>query len=301
MGHIQRAGHMDVSNTVDVSDAAAVAEAVSEVLGGCYPGLDLSVLAILFRDFSRLYSGNYPGYRACDVRYHNAQHVLDVTLAMARLLDGYERNHASDEALGPELAMIGIAAALFHDAGYIRRTRDSRHKNGAAYTRVHVSRSIRFVSSYLPQVGLEHMVGPCARIMHFTGYEVDLQDVTVANDQEHVLGRLLGTADLIAQMADIGYAQKCHDFLYEEFAVGGLASGENEVVHNGVTYHSAKHLLHQTPAFIQTAIDVRLNGLFNGVHRYAAVYFGGQHLYMDAIQENFRGLMAMLHDTASSP
>ena len=32
----------------------------------------------------------YPGYRACDTEYHNLQHTLDVTLAMARLMDGYE-------------------------------------------------------------------------------------------------------------------------------------------------------------------------------------------------------------------
>jgi hypothetical protein len=298
MGHIQRAGHMDVSNTVDVSNAATVAAAVTAILARCYPALDPSPLGVLFRDFNRLYSGNFPGYRACDVRYHNAQHVLDVTLAMARLLDGYERSHLADETLGPDMALVGIAAALFHDSGYIRRTRDSRHKNGAAYTRVHVSRGIRFVSDYLPQVGLECMVGPCTRIMHFTGYEVDPTDLRVANEQENLLGKLLGTADLIAQMADIHYAQKCHDFLYEEFTAGGIAGGTNDDSHDSAKYRSAGQLLDQTPAFMQTAIDERLNGYFNSVHRYAAEHFGGRHLYMDAIQENSCRLLAMLNGAA---
>ena len=143
MGDFQRAGHMDVSNTVDLSDPVMVAAVVTRILATCYPGADLSPLAILFHDCNRLYSGSYPGYRACDVRYHNAQHVLDVTLAMARLLDGYERSRAPEDALGVDLAMTGIAAALFHDSGYIRRTRDTRHKNGAEYTRIHVSRASR--------------------------------------------------------------------------------------------------------------------------------------------------------------
>jgi hypothetical protein len=294
MGILERAGHMDVSNTVDVSDTVSVASTVTSILSACYPGADLSPLAVLFYDFDRLYTGAYPGYRACDVRYHNSQHVLDVTLAMARLLDGHERSHPAEEALGPERAMIGIAAALFHDSGYIRRTRDSRHKNGAAYTRIHVSRGIRFLTDYLPTVGLNHMVAPCARILHFTGYEVDPADVPVADEREHTLGKLLGTADLIAQMADLEYVQKCREYLYEEFAAGGLAGEAGGEGYKGVIYKSPEQLLDQTPEFMRTAIDERLNGHFNGVHRYAANHFGGHHLYMDAIQENCRDLVAML-------
>lgn len=292
MGHFQRAGHMDVSNTVDVTDPVAVADAVTQLLGSCYPGFDLAPLALLFRDFSRLYSGRYPGFRACDVRYHNTQHVLDVTLAMARLLHGYGRSHPDGAALDPEMALVGIAAALFHDSGYIRRTHDTRHKNGAAYTRIHVSRGIRFISDYLPQVGLQYMVGPCRRILHFTGYEVDPRDLTVANEQEHLLGKFLGTADLIAQMADLEYVQKCRDYLYEEFAEGGMAGATSSESYKGAIFRSPAELLQKTPGFIRTAIEVRLDGHFNGVHRYAAI--GGRHLYMDAIHENNRSLEAML-------
>jgi hypothetical protein len=290
----QRPGHMDVSNTVDVSDPEAVAVAVTDILARCYPNFDLSPLALLFRDFSRLYDGSYPGFRACDVRYHNTQHVLDVTLAMARLLDGYAASRPPGGGLDGELAMIGIAAALFHDSGYIRRKRDNRHKNGAAYTRVHVSRGIRFVCDYLPQVQLDYMVGPCARILHFTGYEVDPRDLTVANEQEHLLGKLLGTADLIAQMADISYAQKCRDYLYEEFAAGGMAGEHSSEAYKGAIYRSPEQLLQQTPRFIRTAIDVRLDGHFNGVHRYAANHFQGRHLYMEAIEANRLSLEGML-------
>lgn len=298
MGHFQRAGHMDVSNTVDISDPAAVAGAVKQILGDCYPDADLAALTVLFRDFSRLYSGNYPGYRACDVRYHNTQHVLDVTLAMARLLDGHERNCPTQDRLGPRMAMIGIAAALFHDSGYIRHTRDTRNKNGAAYTRVHVSRGIRFITGYLPQVGLQDMVGPCTRILRFTGHEVDPTDLPVADAREHLLGKLLGTADLIAQMADATYAQKCRDYLFEEFAAGGLAGDGSDGAR--VLYRTPEQLLRQTPQFMRSAIAVRLDGHFNGVHRYAADHFDGRHLYMDAIQENCRNLEASLARHAAS-
>jgi len=299
MGQFQRAGYMDVSNTVDVTAPTAVANAVTHILQAHYPDFDLATLARLFHDFNRLYSGSYPGYRACDVGYHNTQHVLDVTLAMARLLDGHARSHPDGNGPGPavldaKLAMIGIAAALFHDSGYIRRTRDSRNKNGAAYTRIHVSRGIRFVTDYLPQVGLDDMVGPCTRILHFTGYEVDPRALTVANEREHLLGKLLGTADLLAQMADLEYVQKCRDYLYEEFAAGGLAGSSSCATYKGAIYRSPEDLLRQTPGFMRTAIAVRLDGHFDGVHRYAAEHFDGRHLYMDAILENGRSLEAIL-------
>jgi len=294
MGQAQRAGHMDVSNTVDVSDPVAVADSVRGILENRYEGFDFSPIEVLARDFSRLYRGSFPGFRACDIKYHDIQHVLDVTLAMARLLDGHDRSHDRAQCLGPELALAGIAAALFHDSGYIRRTRDSRHQNGAAYTRVHVGRGARFMADYLPQVGLRHMVGVCTRIVYFTGYTVAPGNIEVADSRERRLGSLLGTADLIAQMADIDYARKCRDHLYEEFEVGGMTGKFGRQDHTGIVYRSPEHLLETTPDFMRKAIDERLNDHFDRAHRYAAVHFGGSNLYMDAIQTNFDDLEAIL-------
>lgn len=294
MGQIQRACHMDVSNSVDVTDCTAVAAAVQTMLVNRYPALDPEPLAVLFADFNRLYSGSYPGFHGCDIHYHNMQHVLDVTLAMARLLEGHARCHAPTEQLGEDLVVMGIAAALFHDSGYIRRRNDTRHTNGAAYTRIHVRRSARFLSEYLPTVGLQDLAGTCARIVHFTGYEIEPGDIRVENSQERLLGTLLGTADLIAQMADIDYPRKCREHLYEEFVIGGMAGEHGDYTHTGTIYRSPDQLLSMTPHFIRSAIDVRLDGHFNSVHRYAAEHFDGRHLYMDAIEENCRGLEALL-------
>jgi len=294
MGQAGRAAHMDVSNTVDVSDPAAVSAEVCRILSACYPGSDFSQIEILVADFSRLYRGSYPGFSACDIGYHDMQHVLDVTLAMARLLDGHDRSETGGLYLGPELALAGVAAALFHDSGYIRRTRDSRNKNGAAYTRVHVSRSARFMQEYLPGAGMPHMMGVCTRIVHFTGYEIDPEYIEVHNDRERRLGELLGTADLIAQMADVDYARKCREYLYEEFRAGGLA-GEHAAQYPGVTvFRSPQDLLESTPDFMRNAIAVRLDAQFGGVYRFAAAHFGGDDLYMDAIRTNSRRLEAEL-------
>jgi hypothetical protein len=285
---------MDVSNSVDVTDPDAVSAALITILGRRYPGADFSVVEQLVADLTRLYRGDYPGFSACDIGYHNLQHVLDVTLAMARLLDGHDRVENGGTRLGPELAVAGVAAALFHDSGYIRRTRDTRNKSGAAYTRVHVSRSARFMAEYLPSVGLGELAGICTRIVHFTGYEIDPANIVVTSPGERRLGELLGTADLIAQMADVDYARKCRDHLFEEFRVCGLA-GEHVSQYPGATvFRSPEHLLESTPGFIRNAIDTRLVRQFGSVFRYAAAHFHGDDLYMDAIRKNYSALEAEL-------
>ena len=294
MGQVARSAHMDVSNTVDVTEPGDVAAAVRRILEARYALFDFTPVDTLVADLSRLYRGDYPGFSACDIGYHNLQHVLDVTLAMSRLVDGHDWIEADGARLGPELALAGIAAALFHDSGYIRRARDTRHKNGAAYTRVHVSRSARFLEEYLPGAGMSQLAGVCTRIVHFTGYELTPSEIVVANPQERRLGELLGTADLIAQMADVDYARKCREHLFEEFRVGGLA-GEHASQYPGATvFRSPEHLLESTPAFIRNAIDSRLEGQFGGVYRYAAEHFDGEDLYMNAILHNCRTLEAEL-------
>jgi hypothetical protein len=290
----QRASHMDVSNTVDVTDSNAVIAALRSILDGRYPDFDFAPINIFVEDFIRLYQGEYPGYEACDVSYHNIQHVLDVTLAMARLIDGHEGITGEHERLGPELALVGIASAVFHDSGYIRRSGDEEHKNGAAYTRIHVSRSARFMEEYFPTIGHASLASLCMRIVHFTGYEVDPCNIEVHNAKEYLLGSLLGTADLIAQMADKNYIQKCHDFLYTEFVAGGIAGDTGLEGYAAPVYHSAGHLLASTPRFMRTAREVRLDGYFNGVYRYAEEFFGGPNLYMDAIEINRQKLERLL-------
>lgn len=289
-----RARDMDVSNRIDVTDPVAVTMGIMDILAAhCTPSA-LEAVPMLVADFARLYRGEYPGYHACDVGYHNIQHVLDVTLAMARLMDGYLKVRGEEAPLGEELIVAGIACALFHDAGYIRRLHDSRHANGAEYTRIHVSRSARFMKEYLPTVGLEFASPTCQRIVHFTGYEVNPTDIAVPTEAERTLGWLLGTADLIAQMADVAYLEKCRDHLYTEFVGGGMAVGESKSTETGIVYQSPAHLMQSTPNFVRSAIQVRLDGYFHSHYHYAAEHFGGPNLYMDAIEENCSRLEAIL-------
>ncbi|TXS92111.1 hypothetical protein FV139_15420 [Parahaliea maris] len=294
-----RAPHLDVSESVDVTRPAAVAEALCELFSRRYPGHPTAIIERLVDDFARLYRGDYPGFHACDVKYHDVQHVLDVTLAMARLMDGYEQAAPEAARLGPEQALTGICAALFHDAGYIRRTHDTRHGNGAAYTRIHVNRSARWLREYLPGIGLGRLAGPASRIVMFTNCSRDPATVPTRTPAERLLGELLGTADLMAQLADVCYVQKCRDYLFDEFVEGGIAGSRAEG-YLGSTYRTANDLLKSTPAFIRWAIRERLEEGFHGAYHYVEPQFGGANPYMEAIADNYARLEASLSHSASA-
>jgi hypothetical protein len=216
---------------------------------------------------------------------------------MARLIDGHDASHPPERQLGPDLALKGIAAALFHDSGYIRRRRDTRQKNGAAYTHIHVSRSARFMAEYFPQVGLDRLLPTCSTIVYFTSYLLDPATIEVASSRERRLGELLGTADLIAQMADVEYLGKLRNHLYAEFEAGGMAGEKAYRTHTGFIYDSPQHLLELTPDFIRNSIELRLERYFGGAFRYAANHFGGPDLYMEAILENSGKLEALLAES----
>lgn len=287
-----RSPDRDVTNTVDVTDPMAVYEAIVELLHPRFPDLPRKKLQRAFIDFERLYQGEYPGFHGCDTAYHDIQHVLDVTLAAARLIDGYEAS--GKESLGSRLALVGVLVALFHDAGYIRRKGDSRHSNGAEYTRVHVSRSARFLVEYLPTIGLGGVADLSAKLVHFTGYELTPDRIVLNDGREKLVGHLVGTADVIAQMADVAYIEKCRDRLYQEFEVGGIARQSTEDGNEQVIYESAEDLLAKTPGFVQDIVNERLEGYFDSAYRYAEAHFGGRNLYMEALLQNCKRLEGLL-------
>lgn len=139
-----RHSQYDVSNTVNVSNSQAVCNAVCDIFHSCYLAADDSKIRQAFEDFDNLFEGHYQGFNACDTYYHDKQHTLDMTLAMARLIDGHERQSDRHHTFGAKLTTLSIITALFHDSGYIRKTDDQKHHNGAQYTRIHVSRSATF-------------------------------------------------------------------------------------------------------------------------------------------------------------
>jgi hypothetical protein len=289
-----RRNDYDVANSVQVSSTAAVAAAVRELFTSVWPVSLFDKVATAFDDFDKLFTGRMPGYHGVDTLYHDRQHSLDMTLAMARLLVGYERNVESRMRFGADRVVMALVTSLFHDAGYIREFNDREHSNGAEFTLYHVTRSARFLARYLPSVGLENWVPVATRIVHFTGYEIKLNMIQLADPKDRKLGHLLGTADLIAQMADRCYLEKCRDRLYPEFVLGGVAATTGNDGSLRVRYSSGLDLLRQTPEFVRETFVARLEGEFEHAYRYLECLFGGKNPYLEAIERNLGYLHRVL-------
>jgi hypothetical protein len=280
-----RRNDFDVTDRVNTTDVRQVSAEVCRIYEHVYQRDSDAILKRAFRDFERLYRGDDADYHACDTEYHDIQHVLDVTLAMARLMDGVVRTR-HDVVLGARLFVFGIVSALFHDAGYLRRRDDARYRRGAEYTKMHVSRGGRMLEEYVTRAGLADLAPLASRVVHFTGYEMQAADISV-DGEFRLLGNLLGSADLLAQMSDRCYLEKCRDRLYLEFVHGGLAERRTPDGRVEVVYGSGADLIYKTASFWRMAAK-RLEEDLHGDHRYAERHFGGQHVYWDEVVKNVR-------------
>jgi hypothetical protein len=287
----QRRSDYDVTNRINTTDPQIVSEAVCGIYRDLYQQDTARNLPQAFTDLARLYRGEYPGYRECDTDYHDLQHVLDVTLGMARLLDGCVRT-AGAGTLTERLFRLGIVSALYHDCGYIRRRKDTKHANGAEYTTVHVARGVEFLEAYLPKIGMADLVQAASRIVHFTGYEIPVDRIKVPGPEFRLLGNLLGSADILTQMADRCYLEKCYDRLYPEFVRGGIARRRHRDGSEEIVFASAADLIFKTPRFYQGATK-RLKEDLGGCYNYVERHFGGQNLYFDELEKNISHARAL--------
>jgi hypothetical protein len=289
----------DVTDRIRTTDLKQVSAEVVRLYRGLYNGTPASAIERAFRDLGSLYAGEHPDYLPCDTEYHDLQHVLDVTLAMARLMDGYERSRNGSPALPAACFSLGVVTALFHDFGYLRKRGDRRHRYGAEYTLTHVSRGSKHLRDYLPRVGLKRYAGAGATLVHYTGYERSAETIPLESKLLRRIGHMLGTADIMAQMADRCYLEKCRDRLYPEFVLGGLAKKKLPGGRTQVLFSSGEDLVRKTPGFYMNAAK-RLDLQLARAYEYAERHFRGQNLYLEEMQKNVRYAKAVGDAPATS-
>lgn len=281
----------DVTGSVSIIEANDVARAIDEILSNRFgaDNFDRALLFAAYRDVERLFAGDYPGYLGCDMPYHDLRHSLDTSLVTARLIDGYQKTHGGDDALSPEFALLGVILALLHDTGFLRRTSEA-DLIGPMFAGVHEERSIELAEHYLASTSLA-AYAPLAMLIAATKLMGDLNGLFGERPGPAVtIGQMLGTADLIAQLSDRFYIERCLFHLYPEFVLGGSdrvvkPDGSVEVV-----YQDGFELLRKTPAFYEHVVVKRLNEEFGRVHRYLADHFDGTDHYAEAIAANMAHL-----------
>jgi len=236
-----------------------------------YPSSAFECVERVFEDFNDLFEGKYHGYRRCNTIYHDKTHTTDTLLAMSRLIDGY--NGSERKELPFEEVRIAFIAALFHDAGFIQKSTD-RRGTGGKYTLTHVARSITFMKKYFSERRFARRDFVSARnIVQCTGVRASVRSIKFSGKTEKILGFMLGTADLLSQMAAPDYLAKL-PHLYREFREGRVPG-----------YRSEEDLLKKTPAFYEET-KTKLKTDFRGVSKYSRAYFAKRHgMAMDVYTE----------------
>lgn len=272
-----------LSNLVAMEDPWAVFAEVEAILRLAYPQWNVSPLQAAFETLVDLFDGRYPGYYGCDTVYHDMRHNTDVMLAMARLIHGARVDGKEVKEEEGRWAMI---ASIFHDTGYIR-AKGEEGGTGAQFTATHVRRSIAFTQDYLRERGeSECVLDAVERILLCTDLSIPVESISFPSEGVAQLGRCLGTADLVGQMADRTYLEKLL-FLFHEFQEAQIGAYRNEY-----------DLLLKTRDFYQVVCR-RLREDLGDVQRFFRPHFRerwgcDRDLYADAMAANMNYLDQIL-------
>jgi hypothetical protein len=267
-------------------DSAQVLEEVRRIVSLIDPDYDITLVEMLHAGVERLFRGEYPGFRPCNTEYHDLQHTMDTLLAMARLMHGASTQGV---VLSERGVILGLASALFHDTGYIQYMNDATG-TGAKYTLIHISRSIEFAGRYLREHGRsEEDAVFCGNCLFCTGFSTKIEEIPFQSEEERLAGWMLGSADLLGQMADRTYLEKLL-FLFREFQEGNIPG-----------FGSERDLLQNTLGFYHTTKRKLADELGN-IQRYMRPHFAARwnldiDLYDDSIRRNMEYLEWMIRNS----
>ncbi|MBD3344093.1 MAG: hypothetical protein GF401_03420 [Chitinivibrionales bacterium] len=248
------------------------------------PSLNTPFLKEVYNDIVALFRGEYEGYRECTTRYHDLSHTLGVFLAMARLIHGAV---VTGELKEKSSIINGLIASLFHDAGLIQE-QGEREGTGASHSSDHERRGIEFMRSYLgaknysPR-GIENI----SHIITRTNLTLSPDQIPDLPADVELLCKCMGTADLIAQMADRLYLEKLL-YLYREFEEAGVRGFISEL-----------DLLKKTEAFYKDLSQNRLKRDLGNItpllrDHFRARFGIDRNLYQEYIDKNIGYLKTIL-------
>ncbi len=271
----------DNNKLFELTDTDSPAETLAEIkyiLHLIDPDLDPSPIEKIFRDIILIFTGKFPGYRAANTKYHNLEHTCSTALAAARLIHGL---HVQDAVFSPRLVQLCLIGALFHDTGLIQTEKEVAG-TGAQYTIGHENRSIALMEKYLSGNGYSREdIRDCGHMIKCTELAFNMDDIPFASEEVGTMARIVGTADLVAQMADKNYQEKL-PLLFLEFQEAGIKGFETPL-----------ELFKETEGFYRSIARKRMKNELNGISSAALYHFRDRwnidrNLYEDSIKYNIR-------------
>lgn len=273
-----------LSQLLAINDQEEVFSEIKHIVSQLADDFDYDFLEQVYKDIQMLFQGKYPGYRECNTKYHTLEHTISVTLATARLVHGgYIEGYKFDA----KNMILTMAAALFHDTGLIQ-TDEDLEGSGAKYTVGHEERSIEFMGKYLSKAGFSSKdLDDCSHFIMCTMLNMPTEVIPFSSEETETLGKIVGSADLLAQMADRYYLEKLL-LLYKEFEEANLPGFESEL-----------RLIQKTVEFYENVSKKRLSKELGGVSSFMRIHFRDRwsldrDLYDESISKNIEYLKSLI-------
>lgn len=248
------------------------------------PGFDWKRLQEVHYDLTAYFTGTHPDFQKNTMPYHNLRHSILVVLASARLFHGL---HCNNVRISAGTLFKGLLAAYFHDSGMLLKESDSA-KCGAEYIAGHEFRSIAFLSQYAKEKKFDStIVKDCGTIINYTNLESDPAIFELHSHEIQMAGQVVGSADILAQMADRYYLE-CLPLLFTEQQAGGINK-----------HGSALELIEHTAKFYHDIVLKRLTTTFSNTSNALKDHFRDRYtinrnLYIDNIDKNIAYLRSII-------
>jgi hypothetical protein len=215
---------IQLSQLIGTPTPKVIITEVKRIFSYHYPSKSFSGIHGNYKILKKLFDGKFPGYRACNTKYHDLSHTLDALLAAVRIVDGY---NIKNKPFPVTLTVDLLNATLLHDIGYIQEDFDLEG-TGAKYTTSHVERSIQFLKKNYQTFKINpDDIKIFTNLIQCTGLTVKIESVPFSSTEEKLAGCILGTSDLFGQMSDRAYLEKLI-FLYYEFKEAGIKGFDTE-------------------------------------------------------------------------
>ncbi|MBU1234851.1 MAG: hypothetical protein KKD01_07545 [Proteobacteria bacterium] len=278
MGFTEEMNHSHLTQVFESGSSGDPLDEILTLLSSIAPSYSQESLRQLHQEIADFFAGDHSEYRPSNTKYHNLGHTYSVVLATTRLFHGLscEERHVSEETLKKALY-----CAYFHDCGLLLRNSENA-TTGAAYTKEHEERSILFMKRYLQEREFPpSFITDCSFIIQCTNLKVDPDTLAFPSEEIKLAGFVVGSADILAQMADRYYLERL-PFLFQEHKEGGIT------IHN-----SAVELMQHTTFFYHHVIIDRLERVFFNIAEAMRTHFRerwnlDRNLYMENIDNNIK-------------
>lgn len=274
---------MDNKYLTDVFDGRLYSGPLEEIifisLQIC-PDLNAQLIRDVHNEVTHYFNGSHPKFKKNTLPYHNLRHTMMVVLASARLFHGLRCNSVS---FSSTTLFKGLLAAYFHDTGMLIKSGDHSER-ATDFIANHETRSIDFLVEYCDEKRFDNeMVKDCSTIINYTILDLDPAMQEIHSLDIQIAGQVVGSADILAQMADRYYLEYL-PLLFNELKSAGLN-----------THDTALELIVQTASFYHNVVLKRLVNTFSNTSRFMKSHFRERYmidrnLYKENIDKNIKYL-----------